>query len=311
MTRIAICGNEWLLNGSVPYRGAAAEGLLMNLRAVNSTFEDSGRPDFDPEANTRAFLRMLPLYRNAGMRAITLNLQGGMPGYEGAVNSALNPDGTLRPGYMVRVARVIEACDDLGMAVILGVYYQRQSGILADADAVRSGVYATATWLLEQGYEHVLLEVANEFGHPGYKHDILKEPAGQVELMQIAKEANPLLLVSTSTLGHGHVPDAVGEVADYVLIHFNETPVEEIPLRVAVARRFGKPVMCNEDFKEDEEGARAVRVCVAEHCSWGLMLQEHNQHLPFSFCGPDDDPVVYGALVALTSRGQIDSLSNC
>jgi hypothetical protein len=57
-----------------------------------------------------------------GVRAFTFCLQGGMPGYEGAVNSAFNPDGTLREPYMKRVRRVIEACDRLGVAVILGCY---------------------------------------------------------------------------------------------------------------------------------------------------------------------------------------------
>jgi hypothetical protein len=46
-----------------------------------------------------------------------------MPGYEGAVNSAFNPDGSLRPHYLQRVRRVIEACDRQGIVVILGCYY--------------------------------------------------------------------------------------------------------------------------------------------------------------------------------------------
>jgi len=63
-----------------------------------------------------------------------------MPGYEGAVNSAFESDGSLRPDYLARVERVIRACDRHGLAVILGLYYQRQSKILRDDAAVRAGV---------------------------------------------------------------------------------------------------------------------------------------------------------------------------
>ena len=39
-----------------------------------------------------------------------------MPGYEGALNSAFEPDGSLRDSYLRRVRRVIEACDRHGAA---------------------------------------------------------------------------------------------------------------------------------------------------------------------------------------------------
>ena len=55
----------------------------MNVRMVNSVFEDRGKPDFDPEANTDRFLRQVPDYAAHGVNAFTLCLQGGMPGYEG------------------------------------------------------------------------------------------------------------------------------------------------------------------------------------------------------------------------------------
>ena len=75
-----------------------------------------------------------------GVNAFTLSLQGGMPGYEGALNSAFEPDGSLRESYLARVARVIEACDRAGLVVILGCFYQRQDQVLADEAAVRAAV---------------------------------------------------------------------------------------------------------------------------------------------------------------------------
>src|SRR5690606_39949205 len=99
-TRVAIDGTRWAINGEVTYAGAPAEGLLLNVRMVNATFEDRNKPGFDPDANTAAFLKALPEYVEHGVKAFTLCLQGGMPGYEGADNSAFTANGSLRPEYM-------------------------------------------------------------------------------------------------------------------------------------------------------------------------------------------------------------------
>src|SRR5215831_16902845 len=179
----------------------------MNVRMVNAVFEDANdktRPKgFDPEANTEAFIKKIPDYVAGGVRAFTLNLQGGDPGYEGAVNSAFKPDGTLRASYLARVARVIAACDRHGAVVILGCYYQRQDQILKDEDAVRAGVVNVAKWIKGSAFTNVLLEIANEFDARGFDHRILKAPGGQVELIRLARRTAPGLLVSTSGLGYG------------------------------------------------------------------------------------------------------------
>ena len=79
-TRISIENGKWCINGEATYPGTKAEGLLMNVRMVNSTFEDRKKPDFDPDANTQAFIDKIPGYAAQGVRAFTLNLQGVMPG---------------------------------------------------------------------------------------------------------------------------------------------------------------------------------------------------------------------------------------
>ena len=121
-TEASIMNGRWHINGQVTYPGAGVEGLLLNVRMVNATFEDRTRPEFNAEANSDELIAQIPDYLAHGVRAFTLNLQGGMPGYEGAVNSAFHADGSLRDSYMARVRRVIEACDRLGAVVILGCY---------------------------------------------------------------------------------------------------------------------------------------------------------------------------------------------
>ncbi|MHC4177096.1 MAG: 3-keto-disaccharide hydrolase, partial [Planctomycetota bacterium] len=300
-TRISVADGWWRLNGRVTYPGTRAEGLLMNVRMVNAVFEDTHRPGFDAEENTSEFTAKMSEYVAHGIRAFTINLQGGFPGYEGAANSAFRPDGSLRMHYMKRVRRVIEACDRNGAAVILGCYYQRQDQALMDEEAVRTGVINAVRWLGESGFTNVVLEIANEFNHSGFDHPILKSPGGQVELIRLAKSISPELLVSTSGLGNGRLPDSVAETSDFLLIHFNGTTLDDIPKRIQALKKYGKPIVCNEDQKYGRQAARAAELSVKCGASWGFMHEKINQHSPFHFKGRIDDPTVYAKLKQLTS----------
>src|SRR5690606_36210869 len=72
-----------------------------------------------------------------------------------------------------------------------------------------------------------------------------------------------------------------------------------IPARVAALRRFGKPIVCNEDDRIGEDAVAAMRASVEAGCGYGLMLNQHNQTFPFHFDGAADDPVFYAALKAM------------
>jgi CubicO group peptidase (beta-lactamase class C family) len=300
-TRVEIRRGRWHFNGRVTYPGARAEGLLMNVRMVNTVFEDRHRPDFDPEANTERFVARIPDYAAHGVRAFTIGLQGGFPGYEGALNSAFRPDGSLRRSYLWRVQRVIEVCDRHGVAVILGCYYQRQDQLLRDEKAVRAGVANVARWVVAHRFTNVVLEIANEFPHPGFDHRILRTAGGQVQLLALVREVAPGLLVSTSGIGDGRLPDEVARASDFLVIHFNDVPVAEVSTRVRALHGFGKPIVCNEDDKTGAAGAKAAELCVASGASWGLMVQKVNQRFPFTFRGAADDEVVYAALKMVAS----------
>jgi CubicO group peptidase (beta-lactamase class C family) len=308
-TKIEIQGGKWQINGRVTYAGAPAEGLLLNVRMVNAIFEDRNRQGFDAEANTKVFIASIPDYVEHGVLAFTLNLQGGTPGYEGALNSAYRSDGSLRDAYMKRVGKVIKACDARGVAVILGCFYQRQDQVLKDAPAIRQGVINVARWIQSQGFQNVVLEIANEFDHPGFDHRILKEPSGEVELIRLAKKTAPGLLVSTSGLGDGIMDSKIAEASDFILLHFNSTPLKAIPEKISAAKQYGKPIVCNEDAKTGEQGAAAARVCVAHGISWGFMAEKVNQHDPFQFKGARDDPAVYAQIAKLALERQRSSLN--
>ncbi|MCY2954481.1 MAG: serine hydrolase [Planctomycetota bacterium] len=304
-TRILIRDGRWQINGSITYPGAGAQGLLMNVRMVNAVFEDRSRPDFDAEANTDRFIASIPSYVEHGVRAFTLCLQGGFPGYEGAVNSAFNPDGSLRESDMRRVRRAIEACDKQGAAVILGCYYQRQDQILRDDQAVQAGLVNVMRWIRECGFTNVVVEVANEYGHGGFDRPILRSSQGIAELIRAGKEAAPDVLISASGAGGGELDREVTRGSDFFLIHFNNTPIRDMPARIAALKSWNKPIVCNEDAKTGREGALAAEMCVRHGASWGLMVENRNQHFPFTFGGASDDLEVYAKLKELTSpRGR-------
>jgi hypothetical protein len=95
MTRVAIDGERFLIDGRPTYEGRSwngqsIEGLLMNSRMVQATFDDENPltqsmwayPDtgsWDADRNTDEFVAMVPEYRAHGLLAVTLNLQGGCP----------------------------------------------------------------------------------------------------------------------------------------------------------------------------------------------------------------------------------------
>ncbi len=301
--RVALKDKRWMIDGKVTYAGTPAEGLLMNVRVVNCTFEDRNRTDFDPDANTDRFIEAIPDYRAHGIRAFTLCLQGGMPGYEGALNSAYEADGSLRPGYLERVERVIRACDDSGIAVILGCFYQRQDQVMNDAAAVEKAAINTVTWVRERGFENVVIEVANEHAHRGFTHEIIRRPEPHTELVGKVKTANSDLIVSTSGMGSGRMAEVVAEVVDFIIIHFNNTDMADVPDRIEAMKGFGKAVLCNEDTKVGKRGAEVASLCVEHGCSWGLMHSDVNQYEPFEFRGAEDDPITYDRLKALTTTG--------
>jgi CubicO group peptidase (beta-lactamase class C family) len=305
-TRVALEAGRWLINGKPTNPGSAVEGLLMNVRMVNAVFEDSAQhPEFDPEANTARFIARIPDYAAHGVNAFTICLQGGMPGYEGSVNSAFAPDGSLRPAYLARVERLIRACDRNGVVVILGLYYQRQSAILRDETAVRAGVVNAARWVRERGFENVLLEIANEYPHKGFAQGLIRNPETQAGLIRLARQTAPDLLISASGYGDGRIDPKVAEAADFLLPHWNGTKVDQFSARIEALKKFGKPIVANEDDKTGAEAVAALRVSVENGASYGLMLEHHNQWFPFHFDGVADDPLFYAELKKLTtSRGK-------
>ncbi len=298
MTTIDIRDAKFYIDGAPTYagrtfRGYEIEGLLLNTRMVQATFDDLNPvtrarwayPDtgfWDAARNVEEFLAALPTYRDHGVLAVTVNFQGGSPeGYSKDQPwevSAFEPDGAPRPAYFDRMARILNRLDELGMIAIVGLFYFGQDERLTDEVAVVRAMDETVTWLLEGGWTNVLLEVNNECDVPHYEHSILQPQRVHELIARVAQTTvnDRRLLVGTS-YGGGSIPsDAVVAASDFVLIHGNGV---EDPARIAamvdevrdLPSYRPMPILFNEDdhFKFDEP-MNNFMAALSRGASWGF-----------------------------------------
>lgn len=313
-TRVAIDGERFVINGRPTYegrvwRGYRIEGLLMNARVVQGIFDDlnpdtRGRwayPDtgrWDPERNTREFLAAMPDWRRHGLLGFTINLQGGSPeGYSRDQpwhNSAFAEDGSLRPDYLGRLARILDGADELGMVPLVGYFYFGQDQRLRDEAAVMRGAREVTNWLLSHGYTNVLVEVANECDVERYDHAIIKAPRIH-ELMRLVRHVTldgRRLLVGTSFRG-GRIPtrNVVG-ASDFLLIHGNgvsestriATMIEETRMLTGDTPM---PIVFNEDDHFDfERPVNNMTQALSRYASWGYFDPGANNYRDGYQCPP-------------------------
>jgi len=292
-TTVAIQGDAFLINGEPTYkgrtwRGKKIEGLLLNSRMVQATFDDlnpetAGKwayPDtkkWDPERNTREFVAAMPEWRKHGLLAVTLNLQGGSPtGYakdQPWHNSAFTADGSLRKEYLARMEKVLDRADELGMAVILGIFYFGQDERLKDEEAVKSGLDKALDWLADKRYRNVLVEVNNEC-NVRYDHAILR-PERVHELIERVKKHPGKFLAGTSYGGNTVPKENVVKASDFLLLHGNGVSrPERIAEMVRETRKVPgyrpRPILLNEDDHFDfDKPANNFAAAVGEYASWG------------------------------------------
>lgn len=296
-TVLTIVGEDFHINGKPTYEnrtwnGHRIEGLLLNTRMVQATYDDLNPetvkrwayPDtgkWDAERNVTEFIAAMPEWKAHGLLAVSLNFQGGSPeGYSGKQvwqTSAFSPDGSLRPEFASRMKRVLDAADSLGMTVILGYFYFGQDQNLADEAAVIRATDEATRWILDGGWRNVLVEVNNETNIKLYDHEILK-PARVHELIERVKgtEIDGKRLLAGTSYGGGKVPEeSVVKVSDFLLIHGNgvkqpEKIAEMVKKTRAVPGYRPMPILFNEDDHENfDQPANNFASALSVHASWG------------------------------------------
>jgi hypothetical protein len=304
-TEVSIEGDAFLTNGKPTYagriwQGHKIEGLLFNTRMVQGIFDDQNGdtralwayPDtkrWNPERNTNEFIAAMPEWRKHGALAFTINLQGGNPrGYtkdQPWDNSAFTADGRLWPDYTMRLARILNRADELGMVVILGIFYFGQDERLSGEKAVLQGIDETVEWVQGRGYRNVLIEVNNEcnvrYDQPILRPDRVHE---LIERVKARTRDGRRLLVSTS-YGGGTIPqENVVRAADFLLMHGNGVnDPDRIADMVRQARKVPgyrpMPILFNEDDHFDfDQSKNNLTSAVSEYASWGYFDPGQNNY---------------------------------
>jgi len=343
-TTVSIDGDVFLINGRPTYagrryNGMKVEGLLMNSRMVQGIFDDlepATRPrwnypdgPWDPERNVAEFIAAMPEWCEHGLLSFTINLQGGNPrAYfhdddQKWHHSAFEPDGSLRPVYMARLARVLDAADALGMAPMLGLFYFGQDWRLTDDDAVVRAAEAATDWLLDAGYTNVLIEIANEVNIL-YTRDIIKVDRCD-ELIRLVQERSEgkvdapagRLLVGASMSGTNIPPDSLVADADYILLHGNGvTQPDRIREMVDQTRALGayrgQPIVFNEDDHYDfDRPDNNMLAAVSRYAGWGFFdwrrddegFDEGYQSVPVNWDISSDRKKGFFRLLAAMTQG--------
>lgn len=292
-TNISIQENQFYINGELTYKGRfwkdnKIEGLLMNSRMVQGIFDDLNPdtvgnfdyPDtqkWDADRNTNEFVAAMEDWYQHGLLAFSLNLQGGSPlgyGNKNWINSTFNSKGNLRSAYMKRLVRILDKADELGMVVILGYFYFGQDQYLENEQAVLNATDNITHWILEQGYQNILIEINNECNGP-YDHTILTQPRVHELIQRVKKMSNEKLLVTTS-YGGGVLPqENVLQVSDYILIHGNgvhePSGITDMVRKTKKVKGFAnQPILFNEDdhFDFDAENYN-FKAAIESYASWG------------------------------------------
>jgi len=188
--------------------------------------------------------------------------------------------------YAKRISSVIEACDQLGMVVILQLFYFGQDTVFetwVECEAYRnhenqicSAVDHAVDYVCTNGYRNVIIEIANEVMEGHYHHAILK-PGRVAELIHRVRERarnkhGQTLLVSTSEAAllsprqwTQEQIDDVYEASDLVIIHGGDVEKVELFQSRPWFQKRPRPIITNES-----QGEQAFDAMVKREISFGL-----------------------------------------
>ena len=286
---------DFWIDGKPTYPGRRhlthkVEGLLMNARMVQAIFDDENAqtrshwayPDtleWDPDRNTDEFCEMLPAYHRCGLLAVTVGMQGGGPNYRPDVYgayaaSAFHPNGLLKDSWTRRLVRVLNAADATGMVVILNLFYGAQAKF-ESAAAIHLAARLTLEFLLEGGWQNVILDLKNEV-LPG---DAPLEAEGLCPLFktlsEIRRDTEGVFLGSSTYPKHHLLAEKWADWMDIWLVHGNDSSPQELAAEIAeikaspTFRAKPMPILVNEDSVHLDN----LEAAVSAGASWGYYDQ--------------------------------------
>lgn len=301
-TKLTISGTTLLVNGQNMSLGYSSAGMPTVVRTAQAIFDDEltttqhywNYPDtgtWDAERNTNEFVAQIPIWAASGIRMIALTMQGGQPwkGYPGLdgfgagtqpwIVSAFNHDGTLRPAWMARLKRVIDAADAHGMCVNVALFYQAQIGYLTTPDvntAINVTIDAFVDWIIEHGYHNVLLEIANECDQGNFNATNIDEASVSTLISRAQTRATNkgyTLYVSCSQSALITPVSSIISQSDYIILHGNlpttnaqtTTLIDNVRATAAYIAA-PKPIF----FNEVNRSTSVMDASLGDNAGWGF-----------------------------------------
>ena len=307
--------DKWHKTYTGPAYRPEAAGKLMNIRLANALFLDEWmreRP-FDPEFNTDSVIQALDFYKAHGILMINVSLQGAQAGYNKAVNgidrenayqlgpgrgayvSIFRPDGSLKPDWLGRLERLLNAADRRGMFVNLMYFYHGQSGLFRSTDAIHKAAMNITDWLIAHGFRNVIIDVANEYDLPGPQWDFKGYiPQNIIPLIDEVRErfrnADYVLPIGASSDGRMRYPNSLKGQVDLLLVHGDGRDPREKLRRVEELKNAGRPVLMTEDDNgratTEEHLAGDLASCdifFHDAQGWGYLPWIQAQRFPFRY----------------------------
>ena len=292
-TILSIKGNNFYINDQLVYQdypNTQYHGLLMNARFIQGIFDDGSGIEryqrygksFDPSRNTQELIAALPSWYNYGLRAFTVGIQGGGPCFTLNNQSIdnqpyLDHGRRIDPDYLERLDGLICAADQLGMVVILSLFYPGQSNNrMMDGLHIENSLESACTFIKDHAYTNIILEICNEYDL-NTNHPILGTSEGVASLIRRAKRLLPNVPVGCSLMG-GNINKEVTEASDIVLIHGNGQSRGHYYNMIKQVKEWAgdKPILCN----EDSQALGNMMVSMKEHVSWGYYNNMTKQEPP-------------------------------
>jgi hypothetical protein len=202
------------------------------------------------EALTEQLIAQLDDYGRYGVNSIAVFYQGS----SGGQFDPFAPDGTdVDDAHQARMERIIEACAERDMVVIVGIFYSDVEPVLADWAASVEAVRTVAQRLIV--YDNVIINVANQQNAEGYSArpwSQVQDLAGLEELFRAVHEVDPTRIVGSGGFDtESNVAIGLSAEADVLLFSGGE-----LVNHMATFGERGiadKPVLCVELYGADTE----------------------------------------------------------
>ncbi len=172
----------------------------MNARFIQGIFDDKAEIErynrygkvFDQDRNTDELIEALPEWYAKGLRAFTVGLQGGGPCFT-INNSTIHNNPFLENGmkldeaYAIRLKRLIEAADEIGMVVIVSFFYPGQAVRFTSGAEILNSVRTACDFLMANEFDNIIIEICNEYDLVK-THPTIGTGEGMATLIKLAKE---------------------------------------------------------------------------------------------------------------------------